>query len=202
MKTYSSVWPFSADHIHTWAYYENALTKEECEQIITYGNTIALEQAGIGTPTAGVSGHFDTNINYRNSLVGWIYPTDEIEWLFRRISSIILDLNENYFKFDLFGLIESLQFTRYDAPEGRYGFHIDKLFNGPIRKLSIVIQLSEEESYEGGNLELLIAENPGIVNKSQGYLVTFPSYTLHQVTPVTRGTRYSLVAWVTGPNFK
>jgi PKHD-type hydroxylase len=29
----------------------------------------------------------------------------------------------------------------------------------------------------------------------------FPSYTLHRVTPVTEGTRYSMVGWITGKPF-
>ena len=32
--------------------------------------------------------------------------------------------------------------------------------------------------------------------------IVFPSYVLHEVCPVTRGTRYSLVSWVTGAPFK
>jgi predicted 2-oxoglutarate/Fe(II)-dependent dioxygenase YbiX len=30
----------------------------------------------------------------------------------------------------------------------------------------------------------------------------FPSYVLHEVTPVTKGERNSLVAWISGDNFK
>jgi len=33
-------------------------------------------------------------------------------------------------------------------------------------------------------------------------MIFFPSYTLHEVTPVTKGTRYTLVGWVHGPAFK
>jgi PKHD-type hydroxylase len=33
-------------------------------------------------------------------------------------------------------------------------------------------------------------------------MTLFPSFVLHRVTPVTKGTRYSLVAWVSGPPFK
>ena len=38
--------------------------------------------------------------------------------------------------------------------------------------------------------------------KEQGKLILFPSYVLHEVKPVTKGERYSLVAWITGPQFK
>ena len=40
------------------------------------------------------------------------------------------------------------------------------------------------------------------MRKQIGDLVVFPSYVLHEVTPVTKGERNSLVCWVTGPSFK
>ena len=35
-----------------------------------------------------------------------------------------------------------------------------------------------------------------------GDLVVFPSYLDHKVAPVTKGIRYSVVAWFGGPPFK
>ena len=40
------------------------------------------------------------------------------------------------------------------------------------------------------------------MKNKQGDLILFPSYTLHEVKPVTKGERNSLVAWVTGKPFK
>ena len=40
------------------------------------------------------------------------------------------------------------------------------------------------------------------MKKEQGTLILFPSYTLHEVKPVTKGERNSLVTWVTGKSFK
>ena len=79
--------------------------------------------------------------------------------------------------------------------------HIDKLYKGTIRKLSITIQLSSPQDYEGGDLILHNGE-PEKMQKELGKLIVFPSYTLHEVTPVTKGTRYSLVAWVAGKPFR
>jgi PKHD-type hydroxylase len=65
-----------------------------------------------------------------------------------------------------------------------------------------VLQLSDPDTYEGGNL-LMHIDDPGQkIEKKQGKLVLFPSYVLHEVTPVTKGERYSLVAWLTGKPFK
>ena len=40
------------------------------------------------------------------------------------------------------------------------------------------------------------------VNPKKGDLVVFPSYIDHKVAPVTKGIRYSVVAWYGGPPFK
>jgi PKHD-type hydroxylase len=43
---------------------------------------------------------------------------------------------------------------------------------------------------------------PTCAHRARGTLVAFPSYLLHRVTPITSGTRKSLVAWVSGPVFR
>ena len=40
------------------------------------------------------------------------------------------------------------------------------------------------------------------MSKAQGTLILFPSFILHEVTPVTKGERNSLVSWITGKPFK
>jgi len=40
------------------------------------------------------------------------------------------------------------------------------------------------------------------MQKKRGLITVFPAWTLHQVTPVTKGTRQTLVTWVCGPEFK
>lgn len=67
------------------------------------------------------------------------------------------------------------------------------------RKLSGTVQLSDPTEYEGGNL-ILCPEGPEpqYANKAKGGVILFRSHILHEVTPVTKGTRYSLVAWVNG----
>ena len=70
------------------------------------------------------------------------------------------------------------------------------------RKLSVSIQLSDPDDYEGGDLELRWGKDPMKANREQSMITVFPSWTMHRVTPVTRGRRFSLVAWVSGPPFK
>ena len=84
-----------------------------------------------------------------------------------------------------------------------YGWHQD--YGGklsPSRKLSLVLQLADPSQYEGGNLQVMTGGEPTNVRKQRGLITVFPAYTLHQVTPVTQGTRQSLVAWISGPPFR
>ena len=140
----------------------------------------------------------------RRSPISWIRSDiQENHWIYLRMTEAIKTINSQFFGYDLTE-IQSLQFTSYDAKEkGFYGKHIDMMYKSTgTRKLSVTIQLSDPSDYEGGELLLHTAENPERPMKKQGMGVFFPGYTLHEVTPVTKGKRYSLVAWVLGPKFK
>lgn len=189
----NSAWPFYVDHVENYAFYKEAFSIEECNKIISIGKNNSLEKATtLGKKTK----------NYRNSNIFWIYPNSETEWIFRKLTDIILDLNSNFFKFELYGMVEGLQFTHYKQPDGQYKKHVDRALNTKTRKLSISIQLSNPKSYKGGELYLYGSEEGDIVPKEQGTLIAFPSYSLHEVKPVTKGERFSLVCWITGPAFK
>jgi len=77
-----------------------------------------------------------------------------------------------------------------------------------IRKLSVTISLNDPSEYDGGNLKFdLGPHRPDRYHtceeiRPRGSIIVFPSHVYHQVTPVTRGTRYSLVAWNLGKPFK
>jgi len=191
-KFENSSWNFEVDQVNLYAFWNNAFSKEECQTIIN----IAKDKGLIKGTTKGKS-------DVRDSKISWLYPIDGMDWVFRRVTDIVLNLNERFFKFDLFGLNEGFQFTNYEAPSGKYGKHVDRSANIAVRKLSISIQLTNPEEYEGGELKLYDGDEEGtVMDKAQGTLVIFPSYVLHEVMPVTKGERNSLVTWVTGKQFK
>ena len=142
-----------------------------------------------------------SKLDIRSSQITWLVPED-LEWVYRKITDIVLSLNDRFFQFDIYGITEQLQFTNYKAPSDNYGKHVDKAQNFPIRKLSVSIQLTDPKKYKGGELYLYDNEQGVEMKKEQGDLILFPSYTLHEVKPVTKGERNSLVAWVTGKQFK
>lgn len=193
-----SAWSFYESNQESHAFWEGAFSPPECESIIKMGIDKGLKQGGV--QSLDDNNAVDTDI--RSCSVSWINPIEESDWLYRRCSSITIELNKQFFNFDLFGILEDMQFTRYEASGERYGKHIDVSINGSIRKLSFVLQLSNPKDYEGGELVLHLGEVPTVIPKKQGFVTVFPSYVLHEVTPVTKGTRYSLVSWITGKPFK
>ena len=80
---------------------------------------------------------------------------------------------------------------------------------GKIRKLSLTLNLNAPGEYDGGNLKFDFGPHAGgkrfhecVEIRPQGSIIVFPSYVYHQVTPVTKGTRYSMVLWSLGQPFK
>jgi PKHD-type hydroxylase len=192
-NTSSTSWNFEIDRIPAYAYQEDVFSSDECQKIINISENYYLKEAKVKN---------NKNFKGRQSKICWFFPDENTEWIYRRITDVVVNLNEQYFKFDLQGLVEGLQFTKYIAPDGQYDKHVDRVYNSIIRKLSLTVQLSNPNHYEGGELKFFEDNIGSTVQKKQGTMILFPSFILHQVTPITKGERNSLVAWITGKNFK
>jgi PKHD-type hydroxylase len=197
-ETLNSAWLFEQDTVETWAFWDNLFSEVECEKIIEIGNSRKVWSAHVGPDTDARI----VNKNVRDSSVAWLFPGDDTNWVFQRIAGAVDSLNKRFFNFEIYGLMEGLQFTKYEAPTGYYGAHVDRGLGLVPRKLSVSLQLNDSADFEGGELLLHDAATPIKTEMKQGKLVLFPSYMLHEVKPVTKGTRYSLVCWVTGKPFK
>ena len=93
-------------------------------------------------------------------------------------------------------------FNRYRGGQS-FGNHVDNAIrqttNGSLRirtDLSCTLFLAEPEEYEGG--ELLVEDTYGVhsVKLPAGHMVLYPSSSLHNVTPVTRGARVASFFWL------
>lgn len=193
-KKYLKLLP-KIDYRH-WVYSENYFSKEECEKIIGLGKKLALRDAKVGIPENSALDKVR-----RTSRVGFLNRNSDTEWIFEKVEYLLHGWNKRIYKFKLIGFSYGLQFTEY-GQEGHYIWHQD-FGKGPHsrRKLSITVQLSDPKDYEGGNLEFFAALNTKTPN-SQGSAIVFPSFEYHRVVPVTKGMRYSLVAWIEGPPFR
>ena len=144
-------------------------------------------------------------------------------WIYKEIQPYVkLANNLAGWNFD-WDWTEQAQFTKYGLNE-HYGWHCDSYSEpyqdvpqgmvGKIRKLSVTVSLSDPEDYEGGDLEFDFrnnhdydftkTDNKEICKKAKvrGSIIVFPSFVWHRVTPVTSGTRYSMVMWNLGQKWR
>jgi len=164
------------------------------------------------------------NKEKRDSQNAWIPTT---HWLGGFIWHYVERANRENFLYDLRCIDgENMQYTRYG--EGQfYSWHNDSGLSGQykpvnvvssteglgedfvnenvemIRKLSFVMQLSDPDDYEGGNLQLLDEVGQSyIAPRQRGTVILFDSRTQHRVLKVTKGVRKSIVGWTIGPRWK
>tara|TARA_Y200000002_G_scaffold374897_1_gene376332 strand:- start:473 stop:1036 length:564 start_codon:yes stop_codon:yes gene_type:complete len=178
---------------------KKAISADLCNLIVETGKKITFERAQTGNGEDPVN---------RKSSISWLNGSMRYLEIYQPIQSLINEVNSKFYYFDLTEL-EPFQITKYhEKNQGYYKPHIDGLYdNVPkgnyVRKLSLSIQLSNPENYEGGTFEFPDDEEKFILDDSmeQGTAIFFPSYMEHGVKPVTKGTRYSLVVWTGGPSF-
>lgn len=96
-------------------------------------------------------------------------------------------------------------------PDGKLPekYTTDPYMIGKVRKISLTLNLNAPGDYDGGNLKFdfgFHADGEQFHEceeiRPQGSIIVFPSFIDHCVTPVTKGTRYSLVLWSLGKPFK
>ena len=203
---------------YSYWYFKQALSPKVCDDMIKYGKSFQDGLAKIGGHEGDTAKINIKNLKKkRNSNIVWLNDP----WIYNQIHPYVHMANKNAgWNFD-WDYSESCQFTKYNKKQF-YGWHRDSWEipyhepNNPrrhnkIRKLSVTISLSGPEDYKGGNLEFNL--NKGDLSQKfnklickeirpRGSIVVFPSFTLHRVQPVTKGTRYSLVVWNLGYPFR
>lgn len=179
-----------------FVWWNDGFTNQELDVLQDMAKKANLN-AEVGSNTGGV---VDSSV--RRSQVGWLNNTPDTLWIYEKLSYIVSNLNSQFYNFNITGFGECIQLTCYkEADNGMYTWHQD-YGTGISRKLSVVVQLSDPSEFEGGELQILTSSKSNNIVKKRGLVTVFPSYTLHQVTPVTKGSRYTLVAWISGPSFK
>lgn len=154
------------------------------------------------TVKATLSGDATYDDKLRKSSVMGIEPEPRHEWLYQKLEQVAYGANHERYHFDMTGFGEALQLTRYGVGDF-FDWHMD--FGAreiAHRKLSITVQLSDPDDYEGGDLEFRISERVVKAPRSKGTIIVFPAFVQHRVTEITKGTRESIVAWVSGPAFR
>jgi|TARA_R110001606_G_scaffold5385_2_gene24840 Rps23 Pro-64 3,4-dihydroxylase Tpa1-like proline 4-hydroxylase len=179
------------DHLEAIVEIKNVVSNEFIDKIIPLANHKAKKNltvmSGLDKNIRNVKGHhlsFDTPTD----LFYWNYIKLEIERLY------------NYYKAK-FPQMQSSKINQIDllkySPGGKYNIHTDH-FTTSIRALSVIINLNDD--YEGGDLVFTDQKEKEIkrLKLGKGSIVFFPSNFMypHGIQPITKGTRYSIVAWL------
>jgi len=171
---------------------KNIFSESECMHIRKIKKILDFQHGKFGE-----DGKEGRKGDLRSSQIAWFKGVKEnqVEWLYSKLGKELVEMNKQW-KFNIVGFTEPFQYTVYHASEeGKYDSHMDIGRDSWYRKISITVQLSHPDEYEGG--DLMIGDQP--TEKQQGMMVAFPSFREHRVTPITKGTRESLVIWVSGP---
>lgn len=102
-----------------------------------------------------------------------------------------------------FNSMDDISVVKYTAGSYcKYHSDISVFDEKETHKISLVVQLSDQEEYEGGRLILFDNGTPYLVKQQRGLAVLFPSFMYHKVEEVTGGERLTLVGWANGRNWQ
>ncbi len=142
---------------------------------------------------------------YQGAVVKVNQQIDEASEVAARAQAIVLSALERHPMFISAALPNSVyppMFNRYG--EGMtFGAHVDggvrihPHTGGKLRTdISATLHLTEPGDYDGGELQVMDTYGMQSVKLAAGDMVLYPSTSLHQVTPVTRGVRVGCFFWV------
>lgn len=171
---------------------ENIFTPEECDKIIQLSADYPLcEDPYIKDPA-----YLQQSLCPLRKIIS---QEKDYSWILERIHAVGKQVNERYYHFDIVNT-ELSHFLEYR--DGRYiDWHTDMTDALTTnRKMTMVLLLSEPDTYVGGKLSF----NPKGVDfiQKKGAMLFFPSFLLHHVAPVTAGVRYTLATFSVGPSFR
>ena len=187
-------------------HYKKIIPERVCDEIVFFFKNKKKIKAVVGAD--------NLNPKIRQSSV--VFDRENL-WIDHLINPFIKNANiKSGWKFEI-DYPETHQFTEYKINQ-HYNWHMDEhnkpydtkdFRNNKIRKLSMSLCLSHENSYQGGDF-LISTLEPGNKKKihkikelkGKGSLIVFPSYTIHKVEPVTKGIRHSLVIWYLGNPYR
>lgn len=172
-----------------------AFTDVECDSIIALAAEGRAEQG----PVHGPAG-YSVDPRMRDVRSSFLARDERSRWLFERLDALFAAAAEE-FGLPVGPISEEIQILRYGVGNHFATWHTDGgVDRGEQRRISLSIELSERSDYDGGELEIV----PDLVCRprtlKRGSAQIFPSRALHRVTPVTRGVRWSLVAWTGAPD--
>ena len=206
------------------------MTKSFCHFDTIPANLMDIIEADLSTnfdsqmQTSRLMGNAEV-LDKRNSKNAWVPTT---WWLGGLMWHYYKKANDEFFHYNIDQIDgESMQYTQYGLNE-RYDWHQDEgvsslykpqaggrrndqavvqdFINGSaerIRKLSAIVQLANDDDYEGGATQIRDVDNTlYTIPRERGTIVFFDSRLQHRAKSVTKGLRKSLISWAVGPRWK
>jgi len=177
------------------------LSPELCDAIILEGDKLISMDGRVGGN--GHPGSHNTEI--RDTNISWFSDQHWVEGIMLHYGNLA-NIASGW-DFHLTSA-QNVQYGRY-FPDQHYTGHRDDTISynrKTMRKMSVVIQLSDPRDYEGGDFLMDLNETDTWTAvqefKQRGSVIAFPSLMKHEVMSVTSGVRHSAVCWIEGPNFR
>jgi hypothetical protein len=183
--------PSTTPHLD-WLRCRQRLTDADCDEIIS-----ACLEFPLTPPTTVDEDRYPGHRQARSRKVGL---NDRTRWLFELLCDVASEATRTSFRFKLTGISRAPQYVEYSPGRGHFARHNDYSHDqaDSPRKLTVIIQLSAPEMYEGGRLQTFDVDKNDLP-RERGSILVFPSFVYHCVTPVTQGVRRALVSWISGP---
>jgi len=179
------------DHLEAIVEIKNAINTKFMKKIINLTDKKAKKKlhtdSGLNTQIRNVKG-YHLSFETPTDLFYWNFIKKEIERLFINYKAKFPRMVSTK--------INQIDLLKYTSG-GKYEIHNDQ-FTASRRHLSIILNLNNE--YEGGDLIFTDQKENEIkrLKLGKGSIVFFPSNFMypHGIQPITKGTRYSIVAWL------
>lgn len=175
-----------------WVTCAARLSAAKCATIIKLGRSFATEVPRVVGENI-LSAHRVGNVHLLPAI-------PETAPVYNLLWDVAADAAARQFGLAITAITRMPQYVEYVAGYGHFHWHNDyshESVEAP-RKLTVIVQLSESDEYQGGDLEIF-GNGPVAVPRDRGTMICFPSFVVHRVTPVTAGIRRVVVAWVAGP---
>lgn len=172
----------------------------EDQSLLTFVNEYPFEwtPAEIG----GVEPRIDKKI--RNHDNAWIEYNEATDSLFEALHKPIESINFWHYNYVLWSM-DDLQVGKFEK-NSMYVMHNDRAVwpDRSERKLSVIMGLTSEDQYKGGEINLMTTGYPKhkqTVRLNRGDVLVFPTWVPYEIKPVEEGTMQLLSTWVYGPKF-
>ena len=163
---------------------ENVISQHRCDEIIEFGKNNVVK--GVNK----YPGLFQISFN------SCLLPLDHFV---HSLLQEVWDEASNFIGTNI-DFVEPYELKQYNTKDffGKHTDNYNSLSEDIDRKITMSIQLSDDKDYVGGDLHILNQQS----SRKKGSIIAFPSLFTHQVNPIVKGERWSLISWAWGPEWK